>query len=97
MTGIIFTLAARQDVMDAQTWYEKEMPGLGQRFVETLDDRIQGIAAHPMRYPQAISSIRRARLARFPYVIYFREHGGDIHVLACFHSSRNPSVWQKRL
>jgi plasmid stabilization system protein ParE len=97
LTGIIFTLAARQDVMAAQSWYEKELPGLGERFVQALDDRIHDIAAHPKRYPEAIPSVRRARLARFPFVIYFREDGGDIHVLACFHSSRHPTVWQKRV
>jgi hypothetical protein len=43
------------------------------------------------------ADIRRARLRRFPYGIYFKIEGDDIFVIACFHAARDPTNWQDRV
>ncbi len=35
-----------------------------------------------------------AQLPCFPYALFFRIVDGTVHVIACFHSSRNPRQWQ---
>ena len=34
MFGVIFTQAARSELIEAQDWYEGEAPGLGRRFAK---------------------------------------------------------------
>jgi toxin ParE1/3/4 len=40
--------------------------------------------------------VRRARCRRFPYALFFRVIDETVHVIACFHSRRDPRQWQRR-
>ena len=89
--------AARLDMIDAHDWYESKGLGLGARFRDEVDFQIQHIAANPLRFPEMLADVRRARLRRFPYGLFFRKHGDGVFVIACFHSSRDPLIWQRRV
>jgi plasmid stabilization system protein ParE len=54
------------------------------------------IADHPHRYPIADGDVREAPVLRFPYCIYYRVKPREIVILAVFHTSSDPSVWQVR-
>jgi toxin ParE1/3/4 len=58
---------------------------------------VDRIATHPRRFPEITAGVRRARLRRFPYGLFFRQLEDAIHVIACFHVSRDPLVWQSRM
>lgn len=89
--------AARLDVIDAQDWYERQAPGLGARFRAEVDFQVQLVTETPLYFPEIIADVRRARLRRFPYGLFFRVLPDAIYVIACFHSRRNPMVWQSRI
>ena len=89
--------AARLEAVEAQDWYEREAPGLGARFRAELDRQVERILANPFQFPVMLADIRRAHLRRFPYGLYFRPLDDAIYVIACFHSSRDPAIWQSRL
>jgi len=89
--------AARLEAVEAQDWYEREAPGLGARFRAELDRQAERILANPLQFPVMLADIRRARLRRYPYGLYFRPLDDAIYVIACFHSSRDPAIWQSRL
>jgi toxin ParE1/3/4 len=89
--------AARIELIEAQDWYDREALGLGRQFRQEVDFQVGRIAAHPMRFPEIIYGARRARLRRFPYGLFFRPSADAIFVIACFHSSRDPLVWQSRI
>jgi plasmid stabilization system protein ParE len=94
---VIFSLAARADLIDAQGWYENEAPGLGRRFRGAVDTVIERMSANPRQFPVVYKSIRRALLRRFPYALMFViEADGTLAVIACFHGSRDPAHWRKR-
>lgn len=60
MFTVIFTPAARAELIEAQDWYEGEAAGLGRRFrqaVEVLADRM---SANPRQFPVVVKSVRRA-------------------------------------
>ena len=98
MTRTLFFMpAARLEVMAAQDWYENEAQGLGARFRAEIDYQAARIAANPLQFPVMLADVRRARLRRFPYGLFFRPLDDAIYVLACFHSSRDPLVWQQRV
>jgi hypothetical protein len=68
---VIFTLAARAELIDAQDWYENEAPGLGRRFRAAVEAVIQRMSANPRQFPAVYKNIRRALLRRFPYALMF--------------------------
>jgi len=95
---IIFTPAAREDLIDAQDWYEKEVLGLGPRFRAAVDAAIERISVNPKQFPVVHRNIRRALLRRFPYALMFVIEPDDaLTVIACFHGSRDPARWQQRM
>lgn len=95
--AVYFTPAARLDLIDARAWYERKARGLGERFLSEVDFQAQRIAANASHFPLMFADVRRARLRRFPYGLFFREVDGDAYVIACFHSSRDPINWQGRI
>jgi hypothetical protein len=49
--SVIFTKAARQELIEAQDWYEGEASGLGRRFRRTIDALIQRMSENPRQFP----------------------------------------------
>jgi plasmid stabilization system protein ParE len=98
MFPVIFTRAARTELIEAQDWYENEAPGLGRHFRAAVDTLIERMSANPLQFPVVYKSVRRALLHRFPYALMFAiDADGALIVLACFHGSRDPAHWQKRI
>lgn len=87
--------AANAEISEARDWYDKESLGLGDRFVDELENVLERIAIEPGRFPYVLPGLRRALLTVFPYAVFFREKGDVIFVISCFHSSRDPKIWQR--
>ena len=96
MFRVIFTQGAREEVIEAQDWYEREAPGLGRHFREAIDALIERMSANPRQFPVVFKDVRRALLRRFPYSLFFVMEGETLLVIACFHASRDPAQWQKQ-
>ena len=96
MYPVIFTQAARAELIEAQDWYEGEAAGLGRRFRQAIDALIERMSDHPRQFPTVFKNIRRAPLQRFPYSLFFVVEDDALIVMACFHASRDPSHWQDR-
>jgi plasmid stabilization system protein ParE len=93
---VIFTQAARAELIDAQDWYEREAAGLGRYFREAIDALAERLSTNPQQFPVVFKNLRRALLRRFPYALFFVVAGDALFVIACFHASRDPLQWQKR-
>lgn len=95
---IVFTAAARDDVIEAQDWYAERSAALARRFRRALDRVVFGIAQNPLGFPVVWRDrVRRALvLDRFPYALYFIVDDDQVMVIACFHASRDPRRWQER-
>jgi toxin ParE1/3/4 len=93
---VVFTQAARAELIQAQDWYEGEAPGLGSRFRQAVDVLAERISANPRQFPVVFRSVRRALLRRFPYSLFFVVEDETLLVIACFHASRDPLQWQNR-
>jgi plasmid stabilization system protein ParE len=94
--SVIFTQAARFELIAAQDWYENEATGLGRRFRQAIDALTERMSANPRQFPIVFKNVRRALLRRFPYSLFFVVEDDALIVIACFHASRDPSHWQKR-
>jgi plasmid stabilization system protein ParE len=95
---VIFTPAARWELIEAHNWYENKSPGLGRRFMAAVDAEVERVGANPLEFPAVYRTIRRALLRRFPYALmYVVESDNRVTVIACFHGSRDPVHWQRRM
>ena len=93
---VVFRRIARAEFDDAGDWYEARRPGLGAAFAAAVQTVLDRIADNPTSYAVAWKDVREALVSGFPYCVYYREVPGQILVLAVFHTSRDPSVWQNR-
>lgn len=96
MYSVIFTQAARAELIEAQDWYEGEATGLGRRFRQAIDGLARRMSENPRQFPIVFKNVRRALLPHFPYSLLVVVEDNDLIVIACFHASRDPSQWQKR-
>jgi plasmid stabilization system protein ParE len=94
---VIFTPAARAELLAAQDWYEMQLPGLGEHFRVELETAVNRMADNPHQFPAVFQDVHRARLRKFPYALFFRIERKALTVIACFHGSRDPQQWQRRV
>jgi plasmid stabilization system protein ParE len=93
---IILTPAARADLFDALDWYSEHAPGVVPRIRAAQRELFDRIAANPLQFPAGAANTRRAVLRHFPYVVVFRATDEAAHIIAFFHTSRDPRQWQRR-
>ncbi len=96
MFEVVFTKLAAAELVGAQDWYEREVPGLGRRFRSDVDSAVERMSANPLQFPVIYKSARRALLRHFPYMLFYTVQGDSLLVIACFHLSRDPSIWHQR-
>ena len=92
----MFKRAARSEFDADADWYERRRAGLGAQFTAAVRNVLDRIADEPQAYATVLEDVREAPVQRFPYCIYYREEVEQIVVLAVFHTSRDPAVWQNR-
>ena len=70
---------------------------LGEDFRNALADIVERIQSMPRMYVTVVENVHRAKLRRFPYLLYYRVLENRIEVLAVLHSSRDPRLWRQRV
>lgn len=82
--------------MEAQLWYATRSARVGNRFLDEVDRIVGLIAETPEGFPVLHRDLRRARLRRFPYSLFYRVTDEACFVVACFHARRDPLRWETR-
>ena len=93
----IFTPAARAELVEAQDWYEARHRGLVTQFLEQVGATVLRMEGNPHQFPTAFRDVHRARLLKFPYALFYRFDIDVLEVIACFHGSRDPQRWERRV
>lgn len=81
---------AELDLAEAYAWYGSRSEGLGEAFLRAASACFARISSHPEAAPTVANRVRRARLRRFPYGVYYVVREDAIDVLAVYHSRRRP-------
>src|SRR5438046_2962523 len=95
--AIVFRPEAEGDLLAARNWYEQQQPGLGDTFLDAVRAVLIRIELMPEMYAIVFRGTRRAKLRIFPYLIYYRALADVAEVVAVFHGSRDPKLWQERV
>lgn len=93
---IVLRPEAEADLLQAHHWYEQEGSELAEAFADSLDEMIDRIEAMPELYAVALKNIRRGKLRKFPYLVYYRVLPDRVEVIGVLHGSREPHLWHGR-
>lgn len=93
---VSFRRAARAEFIEAAAWYEARQSKLGVEFIAEIERCVDLAAKQPLLFGAVHGGIRRIVASRFPYSVYYHLESSRIVVLAVFHASRDPSIWQQR-
>lgn len=93
---------ARAEVRAAALWYEERRSGLGDRFIERVNEALERLERFPGIYPiwpgteGGPTAIRKTIIEQFPYLVAFELHAESVLVLAVAHAKRRPLYWLTR-
>jgi plasmid stabilization system protein ParE len=93
---IVVGAAARQEIEEAKSWYDRQQDGLGLRFVRTIEATILRTVRFPMANSEIAPGIRRALVADFPYMVIYACEADLLSVIAVAHQHRRPGYWHDR-
>jgi toxin ParE1/3/4 len=93
---IILRAEAEAEFDEAFDFYEARRAGLGPEFMAAVQKVLDTIAVSPRIHAIVFNDVRKGIVRGFPFCIFYRVLTDSIDVLAVFHTSRNPKLWQRR-
>jgi len=89
---IILSEEARHDEIESYHYYELQRTGLGEGFLEALENCYSALSKHPefFSFTDNRRILRSMKLKRFPFVIIYEFSGTHIFVYSVRHTSRSP-------
>lgn len=92
-----FVDEALAEFIDAGRYYNRQVPGLGDDFLDEIETGIRKILASPQTWRVVEDDVRRFLVRRFPYGIYYTFEGDAVVIWAVKNLQRDPDYWQQRL
>lgn len=93
---LIFRPQAVKELEHAVEFYEAQRAGMGMRLAAEVRDVLARLQQRPLIHHVIVRDIRKAALHQFPFCVYYRLLKNRLIVLAIFHTSRDPDIWQRR-
>jgi plasmid stabilization system protein ParE len=91
-----FHPAAADELIETSEFYDKEVPGLGERFVAAVERAVNLVVERPKMGQEVEKGRRRLVLADFPYSLIYSVEPNEIWILAVAHQHRRPGYWRGR-
>ena len=89
------TLAAL-DLQQARDWFDARESGLGDTFLERVNETIAKISQNPEQYQVAIADLHRAPVSKHRWSVFYRILPDESIIVACLSDRREPSVAKQR-
>lgn len=87
---VIITSAAFVVAEVIMLWYEREQPGLGAQFEQTLIQTLQPFAEFPHAAPVYYRDVRKVMIRPYPVFAFYRVLPDIVQVVAVADARRNP-------
>ena len=82
------------DLIDGQSFYERQSPGLGDYFHKSLYSEINSLRLYAGIH-RKISGCHRMVSRKFPYAVFYKIEGGDVWIWRVLDCRRDPR-WIER-
>jgi plasmid stabilization system protein ParE len=90
---VIYYEDAQDDLQAAYIYYENERVGLGEEFLQRVEETVEYIRQYPLHFPILSGKTRKSNLTRFPYAVFYLIHLDTIKITSVMHLKRNPEEW----
>ena len=97
MPRIVTLPGADQDVDESVGFYAGPGSGVELRFTAELRRVYERIGSDPDRIPIEFGKVRRCRMGKFPFRVFYVNFGETILIVAVAHTKRRPGYWKSRL
>ena len=87
---------AALDLQQARDWFDAREPGLGDTFLDRVNQTITRIAQNPNQYPVAVADLHRAPVPKHRWSVFYRILPDESIVVACLSDRRDPTLAQRR-
>lgn len=94
---IIFSPEARLEFEEAERYYQRQGPNLGQEFRREVNSTLPRLRDWPLACPIESGNIRHLTLSRFPYKLLYSVELDYVYVIAFAHQHREPNYWIERI
>lgn len=92
-----FHPAATEELIKTASYYEDQIPGLGEHFILEVE-RIAEVLSDQPEIGQRVGGIfRRILLVRFPLSLIYSIEPDRIWIMAVAHHRRRPGYWKERV
>ena len=88
---------AELELIEAAVYYDKQAPGLGERFESEIRYATDLLLDQPEIGLLADPDLRKFILTRFPFTLYYSVTADVLHIEAVAHQSRRPGYWKSRV
>ena len=95
---VVYNQEVFDDLQQAINWYNKQQPGLGDRFFTASKKQLNSLKSSALHYAIRYDNVHCMPIKRFPYMAHYRINLSDktVTVEAVFNTSRSPKVWKNR-
>jgi len=87
---------AEVDFDKSYAFYFEDSLKVADTFFKQMNLGFENIKQNPTSFPIAHIDVRKYVVKKFPFVIYYQIVDATIRVVAIFHTSRNPEIWNDR-
>lgn len=88
---------AKRDLVNGFHFYEKQLPGLGSYFLDSIYSDIDSLVIYSGIHPVKFDDYYYMLSTRFPFAIYYRINENDVYIDAILDCRQNPDKTEKRL
>ena len=97
MQTVIFHPEARHEMRHAANYYDDSRRGLGDRFLDAVENGVKQVQRNPYRWRKIRGEVRRCLIPRVPYGVLYVADEEHILIVAVMHLHRHPDYWLSRL
>jgi toxin ParE1/3/4 len=87
---------ADDELKAAALFYETQLAGLGNSFLERISEGFELIRRHPLAGQEIFDDYRRLVARQFPYSLIYRIQDDRVYIIAVAHWRRRPGYWKER-
>ena len=90
-----FLETAQIELDESVEYYNREVSGLGMKFLEEVLRSLDVIVSYPDAWPRISERARRCKINRFPFGIIYQNRCNEILIVAIAHFHRKPGYWNE--
>ena len=91
-----FLAEAQSELEEQIRYFDDQVAGLGDRFIQALEVAVLLIRKHPMSGDSVGRKVRKTVLRAFPFNIYYVDDHDEIVIVAIAAHRRRPQYWRGR-